>query len=262
MYFIYQEKWLVNILEPLVTKNIKMIIAYEGTNYAGFQRQKNGQTIQGTIETALQQLTGEKITLIGAGRTDAGVHAAGQAINFFTKTRIPTERLKPALNRIIPPDILIREVWEVSPTFHARYSAISKTYSYNIHTNYERPLFRRNFVYHYKYSLSLAEMKQAGRFLIGTHDFKCFQATGNQVKTTVRTINYCEITKKENEITITINADGFLYHMVRNIVGTLILVGNQRLSLSDFQRIMNQKDRSLAGPTAPACGLSLVEVFY
>lgn len=244
-------------------RNLKMVIAYEGTGYAGFQRQKPGiPTIQETLENAILKITGEEVAIIGAGRTDAGVHASGQVVNFFSDTQLNPDVLKKALNSVLPEDILIKDVIDSPIDFHARFSAKSKTYSYKIYHNQQRPIFERKWVYHYRYALDFELMQQAASLLIGLHDFKCFQAAGSAVKTTIRTINFCTLGKVENEIIIRINADGFLYHMVRNIVGTLLLVGSGKITISDFEDILRSGDRKKAGPTAPARGLCLEEVFY
>lgn len=244
-------------------RNIKLVLAYEGTNYAGFQRQRDGiRTIQGTLETAIGKITGQSINLIGAGRTDSGVHANGQVVNFITTSTIDNEKMLQALNAVLPADILVKTVDDVPLDFHARFTAKTKTYSYRIYNERLRPLFNRNFVYHYKYMLDLNLMVRAAQLLVGTHDFKSFQAVGSSVKSTVRTIHFCELTRQGPEIKLLINANGFLYHMVRNIVGTLILVGTGRIDLNEIEQILAAKDRSLAGATAPACGLCLEEVVY
>ncbi|HOP73560.1 MAG TPA: tRNA pseudouridine(38-40) synthase TruA [Bacillota bacterium] len=246
-----------------MSRNIKMVVAYEGTHYAGFQRQAGGvKTIQGALEEAIAQITGSMPNVIGAGRTDAGVHALGQVVHFHSETRLKEGQLLNALNAVLPRDIVICEVSEVPAEFHSRYSALSKTYSYRIWNDPVRPVFHREWLYHYKYPLDTAVMREAASFIVGQHDFKSFQASGSSVKTTVRTVHFCELMSEGPEITIRINADGFLYHMVRNIVGTLILVGTGRMSLAGFKAVLAACDRNAAGPTAPASGLCLEEVFY
>lgn len=245
------------------TRNLKMVLGYEGTRYAGFQRQATGiLTIQGELEEALSRLTNETITIHAAGRTDAGVHARGQVVNFHTQSQMPCSKLQQALNSLLPTDILIQKVAEVPLVFHARYSVQHKTYSYRLVHGGLRPLFKRNFVYYYRHELKVELMQQAAELLVGTQDFATFQAAGSMVKTTIRTINFCKLVAEEAELLLTINANGFLYHMVRNIVGTLILVGSQRLSITDFKAALAKKDRSSAGPTAPAAGLCLEAVYY
>lgn len=239
-----------------------MVIAYEGTNYAGFQRQLNGTTIQGILEANLSQILNSQVTIIGSGRTDAGVHARGQVVNFRTVNQIPAPKIHKALNSLLPEDILVKSVIETDLEFHARYAAKCKTYSYSIYNDQLRPLFERNFVYYYRHQLDLNKMKQAIDLIVGKHDFKCFRAAGSSVTNTIRTIRFCRLEQNGPLIKLTINADGFLYHMVRNIVGTLILVGTDKLSVAKFQIILEERDRKIAGPTAPAQGLCLEEVFY
>ncbi len=244
-------------------RNIKMVIAYDGSEYAGFQRQRVGlNTIQGTLEARIAKLTGENVTITGAGRTDAGVHARGQVVNFFTESTLSSSAFLKALNALLPDDIVILETAEVEADFHARYRAKAKTYSYTVYNHQIRPVFERPFVYWYRYPLDWQEMVQAAQVIVGTHDFKSFQASGSAVKTTERTVHSCDITQSGPMIRMTINADGFLYHMVRNIMGTLLLVGTKRVTLAEFQAVIAAKDRKAAGPTAPACGLCLDEVFY
>jgi tRNA pseudouridine38-40 synthase len=243
-------------------RNIKMVLAYEGTNYAGFQRQSNGPTIQGLLEDKLAMILNCKVKIIGSGRTDAGVHAYGQVVNFKTVKQLSALKIQKALNSLLPEDILIRSAEETVLDFHARYSSKNKTYSYNIYNDEARPLFNRNFVYYYRHHLDLERMKDAAALLVGKHDFKSFQAAGSTVVNTIRTIHFCHLYRTGLLIKVLINADGFLYHMVRNIVGSLILVGNGKWSIEGFKNLIEKKDRTLAGPTAPAKGLCLEEVFY
>lgn len=239
-----------------------MVLAYEGTNYAGFQRQSNGPTIQGVLEDKLGMILNCKVNIIGSGRTDAGVHAGGQVVNFKTVNQLPAVKIQKALNSLLPEDILIRSAEETVLDFHARYSAKNKTYSYNIYNDELRPLFNRNFVYYCRHQLDLERMKNAAVVLVGRHDFKSFQAAGSIVSNTIRTIHFCQLHQAGFLVTILINADGFLYHMVRNIVGSLILVGSGKWPIEKFKSLIDKKDRTLAGPTAPAIGLCLEEVFY
>jgi tRNA pseudouridine38-40 synthase len=244
-------------------RNIKLVVSYEGTGYAGFQKQRDGLlTIQGVLEEGINKVTQETATVTGAGRTDSGVHAEGQVANFFTRSSIPVEKIQKALNSILPKDIIIKSAEEVNLDFHARYLAKSKTYAYRIHNDGLRPLFNRNFVYHYKHFLDFDRMREAAGLVLGKQDFRSFQATGSNLKTTVRTVYLCTLRKTGPEIRLEINADGFLYHMVRNIAGSLIMVGNGRLTINELKQILVKKDRTAAGPTAPACGLCLEEVIY
>lgn len=246
----------------VATRNIKMVVAYEGTRYAGFQRQLNGPTIQGVLEANLSKILNDLVTIIGAGRTDAGVHARGQVVNFKTTNPLPLVKLLQAINSLLPEDILVNSAVETDSEFHARYSAKTKTYSYSIYNNEIRPLFGRNFVYYYRPQLDLNKIRNAIGYLIGVHDFKSFQAAGSTVVNTVRTIHFCRMDQTGPLIKLTVNADGFLYRMIRNIVGSLILVGNGKLTIESFRAILEAKDRTIAGPTAPARGLCLEEVFY
>jgi tRNA pseudouridine38-40 synthase len=245
-------------------RNFKLTLTYEGTRYAGFQKQagQDVPTIQATLEAAILKLTGETVRLTGAGRTDAGVHARGQVVNFYSQARLTAAEWQQALNATLPRDILVSAAAETGLDFHARYDAKSKTYSYRVHSNRLRPVFNRNFTYFYRRYLDLELMQAAAVLIVGKHDFRSFQAAGSAVKTTVRTVNFCQLTRCDSELNLIINADGFLYHMVRNIVGTLILVGNGRLTVAGFDELMRRADRNLAGPTAPASGLCLEKVFY
>jgi tRNA pseudouridine38-40 synthase len=246
-------------------RNLKLVIAYDGTRYAGYQKQagQTAPTIQATLETAILKISGEMVRLTGAGRTDAGVHARGQVVNFYSGSKLTAVQWQRALNANLPPDMLICDAIEVEMDFHARFDAKSKTYSYRIDNGQLRPVFNRSYVYFYKqYLLNWEIMQQAANLLVGKQDFRSFQAAGSAVKSTIRTVNFCRINRSDGEMCLSINADGFLYHMVRNIVGTLILVGNGRISVTQFQQIIRAADRSLAGPTAPALGLCLEEVFY
>lgn len=239
-----------------------MVISYEGTNYVGFQLQKNGITIQEELQKAIHKITGELVKIHGAGRTDTGVHAKGQVVNFYCHSKRMLPKFQKAINAVLPADILVNSITEVPFNFHARYSALSKTYSYSIYNSEERPLFERNFVYHYKYNLNLEKMREAIPLILGENNFKSFQASGSVVQTTIRTVNFCSLESIGSQIKFIINANGFLYHMVRNIVGTLILLGQGKIDIERFQEIIIAKDRNLAGPTAPALGLCLEKVYY
>lgn len=243
-------------------RNIKMVISYDGTDYHGFQRQKNAVTIQEVIENALCQLSNQDIKITGAARTDAGVHAIGQVVNFFANFSIPAERIPFALQTMLPQDIVVSSAVDVSHDFHARYSAKGKTYEYKIYQAYTASPFMRNFAWRIKETLNLQAMQQAAQYLIGTHDFSSFRASGSTPTNPVRTIYYAGCRKKENELIITLTGDGFLYHMVRNIVGTLVDVGLNKISFQQFIYILESKDRKMAGKTAPANGLYLKEVHY
>ncbi len=245
------------------SRNLKLIVAYDGTEFAGFQRQAGGlRTVQAVLEESIWTISGETARLTGAGRTDAGVHARGQVVNFYTAARLSADAWRQALNSVLPEDVLVRSAAVADPEFHARYWAKSKTYSYRIYNDRLRPVFERRYAYHYKHGLEPDLMRQAAALLAGTRDFRSFQAAGSAVRNSVRTVHCCRVETDGPEIVISINADGFLYHMVRNIAGTLIWVGNRRIDAARFQQILDSGDRTQAGPTAPACGLCLQEVFY
>lgn len=245
-------------------RNFKVTVAYDGTNYHGFQKQRNTglATIQGILEDKLSRLAGQPVKVTGAGRTDAGVHARGQVINFKVRGwTIPADRIPCALNRVLPPDIVAVDAREADGDFHARFMARSKTYSYTIFNNRLPSPFYRLYSYHVSRSLDLHAMQAAAGLLTGEHDFKAFQAAGSSVKNTVRNLYSCQVTFGEF-IRIYFKADGFLYKMVRNIVGTLLEAGYGKIEPGDVLSILNSGDRARAGPTAPAHGLCLETVEY
>jgi tRNA pseudouridine38-40 synthase len=243
-------------------KNIKLIIEYDGTNYHGWQDQRNAIAIQAVIEKAIRELTGEDCRLTGSGRTDAGVHALGQVANFFTMSDIPPEKFAYALNSILPEDIIIKRSEEVSIDFHARYSARGKRYWYIIYNSEQPSALMRNRACHIRQPLSLEAMKAASSYFKGTHDFAAFMSTGSSVKTTERTIYDCIIEQNGEIIKLDISGNGFLYNMVRIIAGTLAEIGMGRIPPDRVSEIIIKGDRKLAGKTAPSHGLYLVEVFY
>lgn len=243
-------------------KNIKLTLEYDGTNYSGWQFQENAISIQEKIEEAIELTTGEKTKLIGSGRTDARVHALGQVANFFTNSTVPPKRYKYALNIVLPEDIKVIESEEVDLEFHSRFSAKGKRYKYIIYNGeMPRPIYR-NFSYHVKNDLDIDEMKEALKYFIGTHDFFTFMARNSVVHTSVRTIYDITLEKKDDFIEVTIEGNSFLRNMIRIIVGTLIFVGNGRIKKEDLPNIIEGKNRSLAGPTAPPQGLFLEKVYY
>jgi len=243
-------------------KNIKFTIEYEGTGYSGWQRQRGHPSVQEVIEEALAEITSEKITLYGSGRTDAGVHALGQAANFFTRSKLSPKRLMRAANAKLPKDIVIKEARRVSKKFNARTTAKSKTYLYRIFNAPQRPALLRNFAAFVPVKLDVRRMKAAARCLMGEHDFSAFCSAGSPRQSSVRKISRIDVNRVKDEIRIQVTGNGFLYNMVRTIAGTLILVGRGKLSARDVKSILVSKDRTLAGPTAPAKGLYLAEVKY
>lgn len=243
-------------------KNIKLTIEYEGTNYSGWQIQENAITIQEKIEEALEKLIGDKVKLIGSGRTDGRVHALGQVANFLTNSNIPGDRYKYALKQLLPEDITIIDSEEVDINFHARFDAIKKRYKYLIYNGEMPRALYRNFSYHVPYDIDIKKMIEASKYFYGTHDFAAFMATNSDVNTTVRTIYNISIVKKEDLIEITIEGNSFLRNMVRIIVGTLLFVGLGKIEVADIPQIIKEGKREKAGPTAPPQGLYLEKVFY
>jgi tRNA pseudouridine38-40 synthase len=244
-------------------RNIKLLIEYDGTNYLGWQVQVRGLTIQGVIEEKLARLTGEKIHLIGSGRTDAGAHALGQVASFKTESQMAVRTLQKALNSLLPPDIVIQKTEEVEEDFHARKSPKGKIYEYRILNRETRSAFHRLYAWHMPQRLNLEEMEGATRILIGEHDFSCFRSVGTPTRTAIRKVFRAEWKKnREGFLFFEIEANGFLKQMVRAIVGTLVEVGKGRISVEGFKKILASRERSKAGPTAPARGLFLKRVQY
>lgn len=243
-------------------RNIKLTIEYDGTCYAGWQRQNNAVTIQQKLEEAIMKLTGENVDTIGSSRTDAGVHARGFAANFITNSTIPSASFREALNSKLPNDIVVINSEEVEESFHSRYSCIGKQYSYTILNRVPPSAIERNYVYHFKRELDFQKMKSACSFFVGTHDFAAFRSTGSSVKTSVRTVNRAQLEKNGDKIIFYVEADGFLYNMVRIMVGTLLDVGVGKIFPEDISEIIASKDRTRAGNTAPASGLCLEAVYY
>ncbi|MCY6483464.1 tRNA pseudouridine(38-40) synthase TruA [Clostridium aestuarii] len=243
-------------------KNIKIVIEYDGTNYAGWQIQKNAVTIQEKVEECIKKITGENITVTGCSRTDSGVHAKGFVGNFFTESSIPSVKFKDALNAKLPEDIVILDSQEVSHEFHSRYNSVGKEYVYTVLNKKERPVLNRRYVYHFYRQLNIDLMKQASKYFLGTHEFDSFRKKGSSVKTTKRTIYKLDIIKDQEYIKFIISGNGFLYNMVRIMVGTLLEVGIGKRNPEDIQKIILAKDRTKSGKPVPAIGLCLVDVFY
>lgn len=243
-------------------KRIMLTVAYDGTNYCGWQLQKNGETIESMLDGALKSLTGEDIHVLGASRTDSGVHAMGNVAVFDTEARMPGEKYVYALNQRLPEDIRVQRSCEVPMDFHPRYQKTVKTYEYRI-LNREFPLPAYRLNTHFTYCpLDEKKMQQAADFLLGEHDFQSFCAAGAQVKSTVRTIYELKVIREGELLTIRITGNGFLYNMVRIIAGTLIKVGCGDWEPEYVQEILETRDRAKAGPTAPARGLTLMEIRY
>lgn len=244
-------------------RNLKMIIAYDGSKYKGWQKQKeNDLTIQGKIEAVLSKMAGEAIQLVGCGRTDSGVHAENYIANFHTKCSFSTDAMLDYLYEYLPEDIVVKSIEDVAERFHARYNVKSKTYVYRLNTNKFRDVFNRKYSYHLAEKLNLTEMRKAAEVLIGSHDFQSFVNSRNSDKSTVRTINYLNINEKDGLVEIEVNGNGFLWNMVRVIVGTLLEVGKGNLKPTDIKKILDEKKRWEAGPLAQAKGLVLRDVQY
>ena len=249
-----------------MAKNLKIVLAYDGTDFAGWQVQPNRPTIQQTLASAIELVTGERVLPQGSGRTDAGVHALGQVASFSTQSPIPPRNLVVALNDIFPPAIRVLSVEEVPDGFHARHSAKSKLYRYRIWRGGICPPDVARYVYHHPYPLNEDAMQQAATVVVGEHDFTSFAAVdpekGEGETSNVRTIKLSKFERRGEELIYEVEGNGFLHHMVRNLVGAFLLVGKASLRPEDIPPILKARDRSAAGHTAPASGLWLVSVRY
>lgn len=243
-------------------RNIRLLIEYDGTQYAGWQWQSNGRTIQEALSKAIEKVVQEKVTIYGSSRTDARVHALGQVANFRTTSDIPSERLIHAINFYLPHDIAVKEAKDVTESFHAQFCAKSKVYRYTLFNDWIRTSLNRDFCYVCGSQLNMDKMIAATRYLIGTHDFTSFTTQAQSEKNRIRTIKKLDIKKEGKYIYFILEADGFLYNMVRTIVGTLIEIGRGKITMECMKDILDAKNRKLAGPTAPAKGLCLMEVKY
>ncbi len=245
-------------------RNICLTVAYDGTAYHGFQRQSPPiRAVQNVLEEKLALIFGDKIELAAAGRTDVGVHAMGQVVNFFTDGKIPKERIVRAVNSVLPPDIVVKDAQEAGRDFSARHSAKSKFYIYRIQQGKTPNPFSTRYAWYVDAPLDLKAMNEAAAYIIGKHDFSAFRATGSALLAPVRTMYHAEVRQFAKErIEFLFHANGFLYHMARNLVGTLVDVGKKRRTAKDFAAILESKDRQRASATAPACGLFLACVLY
>ncbi|NLX12306.1 MAG: tRNA pseudouridine(38-40) synthase TruA [Phycisphaerales bacterium] len=245
-------------------RNIRLVIAYDGTEYHGWQKQPGWSTVQEMVERAARRVARHQVTITGAGRTDAGVHAAGQVANFLTTSVMPCEKLRHAIGSRLPKDISVISADEVALEFRATRDALSKLYRYVIFHGAHRPVeqHRQRFVYHFWNPLDVERMNAGARYFIGQHDFAAYASKGSPRESTVRTVLRAEVSTCYNEIRIDVVGTGFLYHQVRNMVGTLIEVGRGHWPVERVGEILASKDRSNAGPTAPARGLSLQWVCY
>ena len=247
-------------------RTIKLTLAYDGTDYAGWQVQPGRRTVQGVLEAALEKITGEPVRTLASGRTDAGVHALGQVVAFRTATHLPEEVLRRALNAELPRDVAVRDVARAADGFHPIRDALRKRYRYIIHDGPVRDVFRRRYAWQYPRRLDADAMHRAAQCLLGTHDMASFQTSGAERASTVRTI--CEIAVRRGEasdrhvLSTEVEADGFLYNMVRAVVGTLVEIGRGARPEGWLAEVLSARDRRLAGPTAPPQGLVLVRVDY
>ncbi|MBN2418459.1 MAG: tRNA pseudouridine(38-40) synthase TruA [Deltaproteobacteria bacterium] len=244
-------------------RNIRLILAYDGSNYHGWQRQRNSLSIQEVVEEKIGIMLGEKINITASGRTDAGVHAINQTCNFMTRSDMSPETVKKGLNSLLPDDILIKIAEYVPSDFHARISARSKTYEYRILNSESPDLFLRKYVWHIRRPLDTVRMSECLKVIVGTHDFSSFKSSGSSVIDPVRSVIRAELQCLEQSLLcFVLEADGFLRHMVRNIVGTVVDAGSGKISPGDFKGILESKDRIMAGFKAPPGGLFLMEVKY
>jgi tRNA pseudouridine38-40 synthase len=243
-------------------RTIKLTISYDGAAYKGWQLQKNGSTVQGKLEEALKKVFGSKHRLHGAGRTDSGVHARAQVAHFRISNSIPVKKIPVALNSVLPEDIAVTQAKEVPDGFHSRFDAKEKNYRYYIYAEKQRDPFHEKYSWRIPYDLDVSLMKKEAKELIGRHDFKSFQARDKKERSSVRTVKSLRIKKETPFVIIDIAADGFLYNMVRNIVGTLVDIGRGYSPPGSMKKILREKDRRQAGPTAPAKGLFLVRIKY
>lgn len=241
---------------------IKMIVEYDGSRYHGFQIQENANTVQAELQSAVKQVSGESVSILCAGRTDAGVHAQGQVIAFDTNSSVPGEKWKFALNSFLPPDIHAVASAECDSDFHPRFHALSKVYKYRIYRQARGRIFHRHFAFCSTEPLNLEVMEKACQALLGRHDFRSFCASGSSVKTFERTVKICRLLEEGPCLCLEIEADGFLYNMVRIITGTLLQIGRGIYPPDAMKDIINARNRSQAGPTAPPHGLYLMEVKY
>ena len=243
-------------------RNIKLIIEYDGKGFGGWQKQPNKLNIQGEIEKAISEITGEEIELIASGRTDSGVHSLGQTANFKTNSNIPIEKIPIAINSKIKKSIVIKDAEEVDERFHSRYSVKSKKYRYTINNSKYGSAIFRNVEFHYPYELDVNKMNEAAKYFEGEHDFKAFKASGTSSKSSVRKIFKAEVYRNGDRVFIELTGNGFLYNMVRIIAGTLVDVGLEKIQPEEIPNIILQGKRELAGKTLPPNGLYLLKVEY
>ena len=243
-------------------RRILLTVEYDGTRYAGWQRQLNANSVQAEIEKVLRIAEKQPITVSGASRTDAGVHARGQRVHFDTQSRIPVDKYPFVFNSLLPEDISVAAAREVPPSLHARFSAQGKLYTYRIHNRRQPCAMKRRFAAHVPLPLDTLAMQEAASLLVGTHDFAAFAASDCTAKTTVRTLHSIEVVREGDDIQLLVQGNAFLYNMVRIIAGTLIYVGQHRIEKDVVADALAPGNRLLLGPTAPPCGLELTRVYY
>jgi tRNA pseudouridine38-40 synthase len=244
-------------------RNIRLLVQYEGTRYQGWQRQQSTEnTIQGKLETLLGRMCGEPVELQGSGRTDAGVHALGQVANFHTECDMPVEEMQTYINHYLPEDIAVVEVREAAPRFHSRLNACGKHYEYRVINSDIPDVFRRRYALEVPEQLDVKAMERAAALLLGEHDFQSFTSARKGKKSTVRRIDEIRITRDGNLLCFSFKGDGFLYHMIRILMGTLLEVGMGRRSPESMEAILESRNREQAGMLVPAKGLTLVEVYF
>ncbi len=251
----------VNLPKP-PTRTLRLVLEYDGAGFSGWQVQRGKRTVQAEVAKAVQRVTGERLTVHGAGRTDAGVHAAGQVAHLVTRTRIGCDRLVHALNAHLPPDIAVLHVDEVPPGFHAQFHATGKTYRYRVLVRPVRSALRRDRVHLVRTPLDLGRMRAAAARLVGTRDFRAFCTEARTRERTVRRIDRLDIRDEADEIVFEVSGSGFLYNMVRTMVGTLLWAGMGKLTPDDVSAILESRDRRRAGPVVPPQGLTMVRVRY
>ncbi len=243
-------------------RNFKLVIGYDGSRYHGWEHKEGRDTVQGRIAKVLAHVSEEPVHVIGAGRTDAGVHAKGMVANVFLLCDKTVEELKSYVNRYLPEDIVVYEMEEAEERFHARYNATGKTYCYTLYNGEGKPLFDRKYVWNIDEPLALDKMKSVADILVGTHDFAGFCKNPQKRKSTIRTVDKIEVVRNGDYVTLTFHGDGFLHHMVRIMTGTLVAAGLSQTTPEQVRRALEDKNRQLAGVTAPAQGLCLMETDY
>lgn len=243
-------------------RRIRLILEYNGARYHGWQVQPDTQTIQGTVEASLTRITANPVRLHAAGRTDAGVHALAQVVHFDTLSPLSMVDLQRGLNRLLPDDIVVRQAAEVTLDFHAQYSAKQKTYAYIVYNHPVRSAFRAPYAWHVRKPLDIAAMREAAGVLLGQHDFSAFRASSCTARSPIRCLQRLAVKQRVEQIFFVLRANGFLQHMVRNIVGTLVVIGQGKMASPHMHGILQSRQRQLAGPTAPPQGLFLLRVDY